>query len=134
MGLLTPITTFLGALSPAHIYFVTIMTGANRVGIDSEGNKYYRAKPRKGYKRERRWVIYQGAPEASKVPPEWHGWLHHQTDAVPSSETDSFRRTWQKPHRPNLTGTHQAYRPPGHILSGGMREKATGDYEAWKPE
>lgn len=134
MGLLTPITTLLGALSPVHIHFVTIVTGAKRVGEDAQGNKYYRAKPRKGYKRERRWVIYNGEPEASRVPPEWHGWLHHQSDAVPSSDTESFRRSWQKPHRPNLTGTNQAYRPPGHILQGGVREKATGDYEAWKPE
>ena len=34
----------------------------------------------------------------------------------------------------NLTGTGLAYRPPGHLKSGGRREKATGDYEAWKPE
>ena len=35
---------------------------------------------------------------------------------------------------PNLTGTKAAYRPPGHILKGGQRDKATGDYEAWTPE
>lgn len=134
MGLLTPIASLLGALSPAHITFVTLVTGATKVGTDQFGNKYYRAKPRKGYKRERRWVIYKGQPEASAVPPEWHGWLHHQTDTVPDGSQQSFRRVWQKPHTPNLTGTNQAYRPPGHILKGGQRDKATGDYEAWKPE
>ncbi len=134
MGLLSPITSLLGALSPMHIYFVTLATGATKVGTDSLGNRYYRAKPRKGYKRERRWVLYKGAPEASMVPPEWHGWLHHQTDAVPADNAQSFRRLWQKPHQPNLTGTNLAYRPPGHILKGGHRAKATGDYEAWKPE
>lgn len=134
MGLLTPIASFLGALSPMHIHFVTIVTGARRVGIDSFGNKYYTAKPRKGYKRERRWVIYKGQPEASMVPPEWHGWLHHQTDVLPDSNAPSFRRPWQRQHQPNLTGTNQAYRPPGHILSKGQRDKATGDYEAWIPE
>lgn len=134
MGLLTPIANLLGALSPMHIYFVTIVTGARRAGTDAFGNKYYTAKPRKGYKRERRWVIYKGSPEASAVPPEWHGWLHHQTDAVPDSNAPSFRRPWQRPHQPNLTGTNQAYRPPGHVLSGGQRDKATGDYEAWIPE
>lgn len=134
MGLLTPIANLLGSLSPAHIHFVTIVTGANRVGTDNAGNKYYRAKARKGYNHERRWVIYKGEPEASAVPPEWHGWLHHQSDTVPSSDAVSFRRTWQKPHTPNLTGTNQAYRPPGHILKGGLRDKATGDYEAWTPD
>lgn len=128
MGLLK----FLGSLSPAHINLFTALSG-QRVGEDSMGNVYYRAKPRPGYKRERRWVIYKGEPEASKVPPEWHGWLHHQSDVVPDSESQSFRRPWQKPHVKNLTGTDQAYRPPGHILKGGKRDKAAGDYTAWTP-
>lgn len=120
-------------LSPVHITFVTLLSGAQKVGKDPYGNTYFKAKARKGYKRERRWVIYDGAPEATKVPPEWHGWLHHQSDVVPSEANASFRRPWQKPHQPNMTGTNLAYRPPGHILEGGKREKATGDYEAWNP-
>ena len=128
MGLLN----FLGVLSPAHISLFTWLKGGDKVGTDIYGNVYYRAKPRQGYKYERRWVMYNGAPEASKVPPEWHGWLHHQTDTVPA-ETDSYRREWQKPHTPNLTGTDQAYRPPGHLLKEGKRDKATGDYQAWTP-
>lgn len=134
MKVLQSIAALLGTASPVHIRFVTLVTGAHFVGEDALGNKYYRAKPRKGYKRERRWVIYHGAPEASDVPPEWHGWLHHQTDAVPDGNSPSFRRPWQKPHRPNLTGTDQAYRPPGHLLEGGRRAASDSDYEAWKPE
>ncbi len=126
--------SFLGALSPAHISLVTLLSGAKKVGQDEFGNRYYRAAPRKGYKRERRWVIYRGAPEASAVPPEWHGWLHHQTDEAPAETERSFRRPWQKPHQPNMTGTNQAYRPPGHVLEGHRRDPATGDYEAWTPE
>jgi NADH:ubiquinone oxidoreductase subunit len=42
-------------------------------------------------------------------------------------------RPWQKPHRPNATGTAEAYRPAGHDFSGGRRPAATGDYEPWKP-
>lgn len=125
--------SFLGVLSPAHIGFVTIFSGAKKVGTDALGNSYYRASPRKGYKRERRWVLYTGAPEATKVPPEWHGWLHHQTDIVPVQADKSYRREWQVPHQQNMTGTTEAYRPPGHVLEGGKRAKATGDYEAWNP-
>jgi len=128
------IFSFLGALSPVHINFVTLMTGARRIGVDATGNRYYQAKRRRGYNHDRRWVMYKGAPEASKVPPEWHGWLHHQTDAVPDNSTQSFRRPWQKPAMQNMTGTTGAYRPPGHILSGGHRAEATGDYEAWNPD
>ena len=125
---------FLGVLSPAHISFFTFAArGKKKIGTDQIGNTYYEGAPIKGYKRPRRWVIYKDAPEASAVPPEWHGWLHHQTDTVPSQDGESYRRPWQKPHQPNMTGTNQAYRPPGHILAGGHREKASGDYEAWTP-
>lgn len=125
--------SLLGALSPVHIWWVTWASSAKRIGRDAGGNTYYEAKPRKGYKRARRWVIYKGEAEASKVPPEWHGWLHHQTNVVPADDAASFRRSWQKPHQANPTGTAEAYHPPGHVLEGGKRDKATGDYEAWTP-
>ena len=123
---------FLGALSPAHINFFTWAYRGKVVGEDSAGNRYYEGRTRAGYNHTRRWVMYEGTPDASKVPPEWHGWLHHQTDTVPEDSAPSFRRKWQKPHKPNLTGTSGAYRPPGAI-KGKKRPKATGDYEAWRP-
>jgi NADH:ubiquinone oxidoreductase subunit len=102
-------------------------------GRDAFGNRYYRSKQTRQGQREKRWVVYAGEPEASKVPPEWHIWLHHTANA-PLSEDSPFHRSWQKPHQPNLTGTSEAYLPPGHTLEGSRRPKATGDYEAWRPE
>lgn len=130
MGLLN----FLGVLSPAHITIFNWLNAKERVGTDDSGNRYFRGKARRGYARERRWVMYNGEAEATRVPPEWHGWLHHQTDAVPTDKGVSYRRPWQKQSQQNMTGTTGAYRPPGHVLEGGKRDKATGDYEAWKPE
>lgn len=101
------------------------------VGSDEFGNKYYVDRRTKGKKREKRWVLYNGEPEASRVPPEWNAWLH-ATTAVPPI-TRAKTRSWQKPHEPNRTGTDLAYRPPGHTLMGGQRSKATGDYEPWNP-
>jgi NADH:ubiquinone oxidoreductase subunit len=106
-----------------------------RVGTDEAGNVYYRTKggaidPALGI--ERRWVVYNGLNEASRVPPGWNGWLHHTVDVAPSQE-DYAAREWQKPHQENLTGTAYAYRPPGSTLSSGKRPEATGDYGAWKP-
>ena len=100
------------------------------VGQDREGNRYFIEKrPRKGL-RQRRWVLYSGEAEPSRVPAEWHAWLHYTTDEpIPESK----RRSWQKPHQPNLTGTPASYRPPGHDYRGGHRSPATGDYEAWTP-
>ncbi len=110
------------------------------VGTDSLGNRYYREKggrslPRGGGRasREKRWVQYQGEPEGSKVPSEWHAWLHHTVDEVPDPETRT-RYPWEKPHQPNMTGTPLAYRPAGSILRGGVRAPTTGDYEPWTPE
>jgi NADH:ubiquinone oxidoreductase subunit len=95
------------------------------VGNDGFGNKYFRERGGR-----RRWVIFNGLPEASKVPPEWHAWLHHTVDDAPVNGVAKHK--WEKEHLPNLTGTPYAYRPAGQ--GGGERPKATGDYEAWKPE
>lgn len=120
-------------LSPVS-FLLTVWKKGEFVGEDQAGNRYFRGPARKTYTHDRRWVIYQGEPDASKVPPEWHGWLHHQTNIVPSADAMSFRKPWQTAHRPNLTGTDMAYRPQGHQLMGGQRPKATGDYQPWKPE
>ena len=104
-----------------------------RAGNDEFDNRYYRSKGRRLQGRERRWVLYKGPAEASKVPPEWHAWLHHTTDA-PLSEEAAQARPWQKEHNPNLSGTIDAYRPRGHDFKGGQRARATGDYEAWTPQ
>ena len=105
------------------------------VGQDEQGNTYYRTKggkidPTLGF--ERRWVVYNGYAEATKVPPSWHGWLHHTVDVAPTEEKYTPRE-WEKPHLPNLTGTPAAYRPSGSTLASGRRPKATGDYQAWTP-
>ena len=126
-----------GALSNIQILLYTALRGT-RVGTDMLGNVYYRGKPRAhdrfaGKPRERRWVIYKDVAEASLVPPEWHGWLHHQTDRVPA-DINPLRRPWQKPHQPNMTGSDHTYLPPGHTARGGQREKATGDYQPWQPQ
>ena len=112
------------------IRLFTMFRGA-LAGTDSQGNRYFRDRARRAGARERRWVLYNGEEEASRVPAEWHAWLHHTTDAVPSA--DAPRRPWQKPHLPNLTGTPDAYRPPGDLARGGVRPPATGDYEPWRP-
>lgn len=107
------------------------------VGEDRYGNRYYRergAKPNiRNNGRERRWVVYKGEPEGSKVPPVWHAWLHH-TMVEPPVGRDGPLYSWQREHQPNLSGTPLAYRPPGSILAGGHRAKASADYEAWRPE
>jgi NADH:ubiquinone oxidoreductase subunit len=105
---------------------------ARPVGQDDQGNKYYEERKPSLEGRKRRYVIYNGYAEPSKVPAEWHGWLHYTFDKPPT-EAPLPTKSWEKPHKPNLTGTLGAYRPPGALSEGGERAKSSGDYEAWKP-
>ncbi len=99
-----------------------------RVGEDEQGNRFYQTADDK-----RRWVVYNGYADASRVSPDWHGWLHHTFDEAPS-ETPLARQGWEKDHKPNLTGTGGAYHPPGSVVTPTQRPRVAGDYEAWRPE
>jgi len=98
----------------------------NRVGEDAEGNVYYRNSDD-----TRRWVIYNGENEATRVSPEWHGWLHHTWDEPPTDKP-LVRKDWEQPHLANMTGTTAAYAPAGSLRSAAPAERR--DYEAWTPE
>jgi NADH:ubiquinone oxidoreductase subunit len=101
------------------------------IGRDAFGNRYYEARRARGAEKKRRWVMYRGVVEASKVPANWHGWLHYTLDApLPEAKQHS----WQKTHQPNLTGTTGRYLPAGHISNGGARAPAAADYQPWTPE
>ena len=97
-----------------------------KVGEDDQGNSFYTT--RDG---ERRWVIFNGEAEASRVSPDWHGWLHHTWDETPT-ERPLVHKTWEKPHVPNMTGTSGAYVPAGSLRRAEPTERQ--DYEAWSPE
>jgi NADH:ubiquinone oxidoreductase subunit len=97
-----------------------------RVGEDEQGNIFYQTHDAK-----RRWVIFNGESEASRVSPDWHGWLHHTWDQPPT-KAPIRHKAWEKPHEPNLTGTVAAYAPAGSIRAGTPADRQ--DYEAWAPE
>lgn len=108
------------------------LRGKKRAGTDALGNVYYEG-GRDTAGNPRRWVIYDGSNDASRVPPEWFSWLHHQIDAAPGDALPP-PRAWEQPAQPNPTGSPLAWRPPGALEAGGKRVGATGDYEAWSPE
>jgi NADH:ubiquinone oxidoreductase subunit len=97
-----------------------------RVGEDNQGNVFYH-----NADDSRRWVIFNGEAEASRIAPEWHGWLH-RTWNEPPTEKPLARKPWEKPHQENLTGTPLAYAPPGSIRR--VEPAPRQDYEAWTPE
>ncbi|MEL6287031.1 MAG: NADH-ubiquinone oxidoreductase subunit NDUFA12 family protein, partial [Pseudomonadota bacterium] len=85
----------------------------------------------KDYKR--RYVIYKGLAEPSKVPPEWHGWLHHTLDEPPTKDPLP-RKSFELDHKPNMTGTLFATKPKGSLSAKGERQETYADYEAWTPD
>lgn len=104
---------------------------AEKMGEDEFGNVYYQGGT-DSEGRPRRYVVYSEISEPSLIPPGWHGWMHHKTDVAPPSASYQAHE-WQKPHRPNLTGTVSAYRPKGSLYNAGERPRVTGDYDAWSP-
>jgi len=113
---------------------LTIWKQGRYVGSDEFGNRYFEQKNGIGPQgKPRRWVIYLRASEPTLIPPAWHGWMHYTHDEPPTTENYQ-PRPWEKPHCPNMTGTAEAYRPSGSILSLGERPKATGDYKPWQPQ
>lgn len=121
-SLLRAVTWWNGATLNTLLY--TSRKG-KKVGEDEQGNAFYVNAEGK------RWVIFNGEIEASRVSPDWHGWLHYTFDDLPT-DRPLPRKAWEKPHQENLTGTAQAYAPAGSIRS--QAPEARRDYEAWSPE
>ncbi len=116
--------------------FTLFRKGAKQIGTDEQGNRYFEegGKPSFPDGRRRRWVLYHGVAEPSRVPPDWHGWLHH-TFAEPPTIDPLLRQKFEKDHLPNMTGTALAYHPKGSLYkTGDTLEKGLGlDYEPWSP-
>ena len=102
-------------------FFYTLIKG-KYIGADEFDNKYYTSSEGK------RWVIYNDRVESSKIPPEWHLWIHFLTDKKPDEKVSKFK--WQKTHEENLTGTPNAYKPEGSLSSN--PKKNIKKYEIWK--
>ncbi len=97
-----------------------------KVGEDGDGNTYYETRDGK-----KRWVMYNGECEASRVSADWHGWLHHTFDSPPT-EAPLAHKSWEKPHQENLTGSPAAYAPLGSLRQANPADRS--DYDAWQPE
>lgn len=95
------------------------------VGSDIQGNHYYTT--RNG---QRRWVIYNGLVEASRIPAVWDSWLRYTRSTHPKNEDADENGA---SHLPNVTGTPLAHHPAGslHALH---RSSLKTTYTAWRPE
>ncbi|WP_341759979.1 NADH:ubiquinone oxidoreductase subunit NDUFA12 [Candidatus Endowatersipora endosymbiont of Watersipora subatra] len=102
-----------------------------KVGKDEDGNTYYQSCE------DRRWVIYHGPIEATRIPVRWHSWIHHRTDLVPSNtDHGDGERNGKMRHnknKENKTGRSQVYNPNISIAGQKKENAGAGDYEAWTP-
>lgn len=101
----------------------------DEVGRDDNGNIYYRQKKNPA----RRWVIYSGSNDGSRVPPGWQAWLRGTIEDLPEQALPQRRRFQTEPVS-NQTGTMAAFRPDGSLGSKGVRPASTGDYQPWTPD
>lgn len=131
MGILSKIFTWWDGATIGTALFSAF--NGEHVGTDAQGNRYYCSSKKTASGHQRRWVIYNGANDASRVSAEWHGWLHNTFDGAPESYLPPAR-IWEVDYTPNATGTPGAYRPQGALERGGHRARATGDYDAWTPD
>jgi len=98
---------------------ISVLFFGKFVGRDSLGNKYYQTKKGK------RFIIYNGEVDASKIPNEWYSWMHFTPNKIENThELKKFE--WQKPHKPNLTGSNEAYNPKDN--KNAIKKK----YNTWK--
>lgn len=102
------------------------------VGQDKFKNRFFEDKM-ETYGRDR-WVEYvdDRNPDSLKITPEWHAWLHHNTDAPPS-EKPLPKPAYQAEGSGNPTGTRDAYVPPHHRLSKRFDGSAVEKFESWRP-
>ncbi len=113
---------YLVAFSNNRNFFIYNFFG-KLVGRDESGNKYYENR-----KKDKRWVVYKGEINASKITSDWHSWIHHTSNIKPV-EKNYNKYPWQKPHLENKTGTNELYKP--NKIS--KKSKDFKKYETWKP-
>ena len=104
--------------------FIYTLFKGKFVGEDEFGNKYYLSSNGK------RWVIYKSTIESTKIPPEWHLWIHSSSRKKPLDNSAKFK--WQTEHKENLTGSEKAYKPEGSLDSNS--KKNVKKYEIWNPK
>jgi len=106
-------------------------------GMDQFGNKYYE---NNDYPLgQNRWVEFgkkTTIPEASRIPPEWHLWIH-QAAKVPATKLEETPKKFHANHIENPTGNPEAYSPTSFLLNPKNLKNPKGKsdgIEEWDPE
>ena len=132
-----------GALQRAHVNVIINGSVGDTVlqkrgvlrGKDMHGNMYYEDVDTSQHGRHR-WVVYHDLwnYNATTVPPEWHGWLHHITDDEPGANPNAFAKPFYAAE-PTMTktGTMDKYQPKGAFIHKRQEMGQWKKYRAWTP-
>jgi NADH:ubiquinone oxidoreductase subunit len=91
------------------------------VGCDIYNNRYYKSKKAT---QDKRWVVYNGVNDPSKIDAQWFAWLHYIEDTIPSKRKSEWL--------PNTTGTKFARKMITSIEN--IPQTALNYYESWSPD
>lgn len=92
-----------------------------KVGTDAFGNQYFQHKHPKNTKK---WVVYNGINDPSKIPVNWYMWLHSNIKDEPKENLSS----WQ----PNVTQTPFAFKGTNSIEN--IEPNRSNNYSKWVPK
>eukprot|EP00292_Cryptomonas_paramecium_P033912 CAMPEP_0113668936 /NCGR_PEP_ID=MMETSP0038_2-20120614/4282_1 /TAXON_ID=2898 /ORGANISM="Cryptomonas paramecium" /LENGTH=182 /DNA_ID=CAMNT_0000584745 /DNA_START=65 /DNA_END=613 /DNA_ORIENTATION=- /assembly_acc=CAM_ASM_000170 len=116
------------------------MRTGDLVGTDLHGNRYFENREEQFGKD--RWVVYAAHMDfdPATVPSDWHVWLHHMTDRVPSEMTRPKFAVDPKFDPVKKTGRDVQYNNPGKFEGGkdrgdGLlhRSGSLRTIQAWDP-
>lgn len=107
--------------------------GAELVGVDDYGNKYFQKMDAQIVRH--RWVVYAKptdyrTQDPSAIPAEWHAWLHHISDENPAN-SDYQKPIYAIEARSHPSMTADRYMPKGAWENPNRR--TWRKYEAWNP-
>ena len=114
-----------------------------KVGVDQFKNSYFVLLFKDHFDRHKRICVYNGIPEASKVPPHWADWIHFRTNTTPQTNYKP-KYSWMLSSLPNLTLSKYKYRQLTHpkynqgfdLIPRLNLKNKTGvrHYKSWSPE
>lgn len=109
---------------------IKLLFTAKFIGEDEYKNRYFESKHKDYLGRTKRFCIFHGIVEASKIPADWHAWMHHTTN----SPIQYKKLFWMKSHMPDTTGTLHAFIPNTHThynVYGKSHLNKIQDYTPW---
>lgn len=110
-----------------EVYYLREFRGGTQVGQDAYGNRYFEIQhdetipfcnrlmflcSSSDLDRKRYVITNDWSDDSTKIPADWHGWLHATYDDNPTTSGQNLSNpSWSAPHTVNFTGSNKRYVP-----------------------